>query len=113
MSKSGSRELYGLQSNHDLNSSTHVKTSQVAGCCDGSLPMCLEQGDLRIGDGDSARSDFARRSGDLFVPGVSLSISAGYHGKTEPMFSGIVLSQRVVVRRGSLWLEVECRDRRL
>src|SRR5262249_30501221 len=64
---------------------------------------------LRIGDGDSARGDFARSSGGLFVPGVSLSISAGYHGKTEPMFSGIVLSQRVVVRRGSSWLEVECR----
>ena len=65
---------------------------------------------LRIGDGDSARGDFARSSGDLFVPGATLSISAGYHGKTEPVFSGIVLSQRVVVRRGSSWLEVECRD---
>ena len=44
------------------------------------------------------------------MPGVSVSISAGYHGKTEPVFSGVVLSQRVVVRRGSSWLEVECRD---
>jgi uncharacterized protein len=25
---------------------------QSGGCCDGSLPVCLEQGDLRIGDGD-------------------------------------------------------------
>lgn len=25
---------------------------QSGGCCDGSLPMCLEQGDLRIGDAD-------------------------------------------------------------
>jgi Rhs element Vgr protein len=65
---------------------------------------------LRIGDGDSARGDFAESSGDLFVPGVSVSISAGYHGKTEPVFSGVVLGQRVVVRRGSSWLEVECRD---
>ena len=65
---------------------------------------------LRIGDGDSARGDFARSSGALFVPGVSLAMSAGYHGKTEPVFSGVVISQRVVVRRGSSWLEIECRD---
>jgi Rhs element Vgr protein len=65
---------------------------------------------LRIGDGDSARGDFAQSSGSLFVPGVSVSISAGYHGQTEAVFSGVVLSQRVVVRRGSSWLEVECRD---
>ncbi len=25
---------------------------QSGGCCDGSLPVCLEQGDLRIGGGD-------------------------------------------------------------
>jgi len=25
---------------------------QSGGCCDGSVPVCLEQGDLRIGDGD-------------------------------------------------------------
>lgn len=25
---------------------------QSGGCCDGSLPVCLEQGDLRIGDAD-------------------------------------------------------------
>ncbi|PYR63063.1 MAG: Rhs element Vgr protein [Acidobacteria bacterium] len=65
---------------------------------------------LRIGDGDSARGDFARSSGDLFVPGGSLSIKAGYHGKVEPIFSGVVLTQRIVVRRGSSWLEVEARD---
>jgi Rhs element Vgr protein len=65
---------------------------------------------LRIGDGDSARGDFAESSGDLFVPGVSLSIKAGYHGKTEPVFSGVILGQRVVVRRNATWLEVDCRD---
>jgi Rhs element Vgr protein len=65
---------------------------------------------VRIGDGDSASGDFPQSSGDLFVPGASLSISAGYHGKVEPVFSGVVLTQRVVVRRGSWWFEVEVRD---
>jgi Rhs element Vgr protein len=65
---------------------------------------------LRIGDGDSATGDFAQSSGKLFVPGASLSISAGYHGKVEAVFTGVVLTQRVVVRRGSSWFEVEARD---
>ena len=65
---------------------------------------------LRIGDGDSARGDFAQSTGKLFVPGASMSISAGYHGKVEAIFSGVVLTQRIVVRRGSSWLEVEARD---
>ena len=65
---------------------------------------------LRIGDGDAARGDFARSSGPLFVPGASVSMRAGYHGHTEAVFTGIVVAQRLVVRRGSSWLEVECRD---
>lgn len=65
---------------------------------------------LRIGDGDAAQGDFHWSSDALFMPGKSLSMRAGYHGTTEAVFSGTVLSQRVVVRRGSSWLEVECRD---
>lgn len=65
---------------------------------------------LRIGDGDAAGGDFRRSSGALFVPGATLTMRAGYHGETERVFGGVVLSQRLVVRRGSSWLEVECRD---
>jgi Rhs element Vgr protein len=65
---------------------------------------------LRIGDGNAATGDFPQSSGDLFVPGASLSINAGYHDKVEPVFSGVVLTQRVVVRSGSSWLDVEGRD---
>ena len=65
---------------------------------------------LRIGDGDAASGDFRRSSGTLFVPGATLTMRAGYHGETEMVFGGIVLTQRLVVRRASSWLEVECRD---
>lgn len=65
---------------------------------------------LRIGDGDAARGDFAQSSGDLFVPGNKVELLAGYHGETEPVFSGIILCQRLMVRRGTSWLEVDCRD---
>lgn len=65
---------------------------------------------LRIGDGDAAVGDFEHSSSALFVPGNKIVLKAGYHGKTEAVFTGVVLSQRLVVRRGSSWLEVDCRD---
>lgn len=65
---------------------------------------------LRIADGDPASGDFSHSSGDLFVPGNTVDILAGYHGATDPVFNGIVLRQRVAVRSGASWLEVECRD---
>lgn len=65
---------------------------------------------LRIGDGDSALGDFARSSSALFVPGNKIVLKAGYHGETEPVFTGVVLSQRLLVRQASSWLEVDCRD---
>jgi Rhs element Vgr protein len=65
---------------------------------------------LRIGDGDAARGDFARSSGELFVPGNTIALRAGYHGETQPVFTGVILNQRLVVRRDSCWLEVDCRD---
>lgn len=65
---------------------------------------------LRIADGDPALGDFVQSTGAYFVPGHELTIHAGYHGETEPLFTGIVLRQRLVVRRQRSWLEVECRD---
>jgi Rhs element Vgr protein len=64
---------------------------------------------LRIGDGDPARGDFAQSSGELFVPGHEMILLAGYHGKAEPVFKGVVVCQRLMVRNGSSWLEVDCR----
>jgi len=65
---------------------------------------------LRIGDGDPARGDFASSTGDLFVPGNKISLFAGYHGETEAVFAGVILTQRLVARDGTSWLEVDCRD---
>ncbi len=65
---------------------------------------------LRLADGDPAAGEFAVSAGDLFLPGNELTILAGYHGETEPVFAGIVLRQRLVVRPSGSWLEVECRE---
>lgn len=64
---------------------------------------------LRVGDGDPSASDFPLSSGELFVPGNEVTILAGYHGETKPLFRGVVTRQRAVVRRSSSWLEVDCR----
>jgi Rhs element Vgr protein len=65
---------------------------------------------LRVADGDPAAGDFSHSTGPFFVPGNQLDIYAGYHGATDLVFSGIVVKQRIVVRRSDSWLEVECRD---
>ena len=66
---------------------------------------------LRIGDGDAARGDFAREQ--------RRSVRAGRHGVHQRRLSrrnraGVqrrrARASGVVVRRGSSWLEVECRD---
>jgi Rhs element Vgr protein len=66
---------------------------------------------LRVADGDPSRGDFAQSSGAFFVPGAQVVIRGGYHGQVEEVFSGVVLCQRLVVRRDRSWLEVECRDK--
>jgi Rhs element Vgr protein len=65
---------------------------------------------LRVADGDPSIADFAVSSAEFFAPGQAIVISAGYHGTTEVVFEGIVVKQRVGVRRNASWLEVECRD---
>ena len=65
---------------------------------------------LRVGDGNPASGDFASSSGERFVPGNKISILAGYHGETEAIFGGVILTQRLVAREGATWLELECRD---
>ncbi len=65
---------------------------------------------LQIGDGNPAAEDFPQSSGDYFVPGNELTLLAGYQGEVEPIFSGIVLSQRITIRPRSSRLEVICRD---
>ena len=65
---------------------------------------------LRVADGNAATSDFPVSAGDLFVPGNELSVLAGYHGEAEAIFSGIVFTQRAVVRSSESWLEIDVRD---
>ncbi|VAX01201.1 VgrG protein [hydrothermal vent metagenome] len=65
---------------------------------------------IKINDGLVADGDFPYSSGDYFIPGKELSIVAGYRDEVAPLFTGLVLSQRIVVRSNQSYLVIECRD---
>ena len=65
---------------------------------------------IRIADGNPATGDFPISADELFVPGKALSILAGYHGEAEAIFTGVVFTQRAVVRSKESWVEVKVRD---
>lgn len=47
----------------------------------------------------------------VFLPGASLSVAAGYDGKQASIFSGVIVTQRLVINSSSNYvLEVECRN---
>lgn len=64
---------------------------------------------LVILDGDPALGDWPISNEDYFVPGSEIEIRAGYSGQVEPIFSGLVVEQRLRVRHRRIELEVACR----
>ncbi len=66
---------------------------------------------LVIHDGDAATQDFEVSSDDLLVPGKSIEINGGYSSDENLLFKGIIISQRIQVkRRGDSLLHVEAAD---
>ncbi len=63
-----------------------------------------------IVDGDVAAQDFEISNEAWFVPGNTLEIFLGYLNDEARVFKGIVIKQQITIRRGSSFLEVECRD---
>jgi Rhs element Vgr protein len=62
-------------------------------------------------DGEADTGDFVTSSSDTFVPGVTISIEAGYDSSNKVIFVGIITGQSIRIDSivGSA-LEVECRD---
>lgn len=66
---------------------------------------------LIISDGDAAAQDFPVSSSDIFLPGNTIEISAGYHSEETIIFYGIIIKHGIKVReRQAPVLIVECRD---
>ncbi len=66
---------------------------------------------ILILDGSAAKESFAVSNTDIFVPGKSITIEAGYSAKNKPIFTGVITKQalRVDGEIGSA-LEIECKD---
>jgi len=66
---------------------------------------------LRIQDGDVATQQYPAADSDTFVPGTPISIDMGYDSTNTTVFSGVVVSQRVVLdsEDGTVF-EVVCKD---
>jgi len=65
---------------------------------------------IRLSDGLAAEGNFEYSSSDDFLPGKNLTVISGYAENTQPIFSGVILRQKVIVKPETSWLEVECRD---
>ncbi len=65
---------------------------------------------ISVIDGDPALEDFEVANQDLFVPGKSIEIFAGYHSDETSVFKGIIITHRLRVRNNSSLLIVDCKD---
>lgn len=54
---------------------------------------------------------FTNSEGDDFIPGNDVKIDMGYGDKRETVFTGIILSQRLVVKKNTSYLEITCKDK--
>lgn len=66
---------------------------------------------LQLRDGEAARRTFPASDTAHFVPGKQIELRLGYRGDTEPVFTGLIVSHRVRVRKDATLLSLECRDK--
>ncbi|MCB0632246.1 MAG: type VI secretion system tip protein VgrG [Saprospiraceae bacterium] len=67
---------------------------------------------LEIADGSPASEDFPISDTDTFIPGAEIEVRAGYEGKNDSIFRGIVLKHtiRIDADEGPV-LVITCRDK--
>ena len=74
------------------------------------IPVAL----FRILDGGvfgSPEGKFENSESDDFIPGNEVEIEMGYGDKREKVFAGIILSQRLVVKKNNSYIEIKCKDK--
>ncbi|WP_253926765.1 phage late control D family protein [Dickeya dadantii] len=82
-----------------------------------SLHVCkrvnhIARAELVIVDGDMPQNRFPLSSGDLFKPGNSLTIAAGYASQEQLLFEGIIIRHGISIGgAGHSRLVIECRDK--
>lgn len=66
---------------------------------------------VQLGDGEAARRTFPASDTAHFVPGKQIELRLGYRGDTETVFTGLIVTHRVRVRKDATLLSLECRDK--
>lgn len=66
---------------------------------------------LVLFDGDVTEGDFSVSAGELFVPGKSIEIKAGYNGESKSIFKGTVIRHGIEILEGNTSkLVIELKD---
>lgn len=69
---------------------------------------------FRVLDGGAfgvSNESFTNSEGSDFVPGNEIEIEMGYGNNRELVYAGILLSQRMVVKKNRSYLEISCKDK--
>lgn len=66
---------------------------------------------VQLRDGEAARRTFPASDTTHFLPGKEIRLEFGYRGDTEPVFTGLIVTHRVRVRKNATLLSIECRDK--
>lgn len=69
---------------------------------------------IKIADGGSfglVNEPFANSNGDNFIPGKEIEINLGYADDRSLAFKGVVVSQRLIVKKNSSYIQVLCKDK--
>lgn len=63
---------------------------------------------VQMEDGEAAKGTFAISNSDRFVPGKKIEIQLGYRSQNTTVFIGLIVKQRIKVRKGGNALQVVC-----
>lgn len=69
---------------------------------------------IKISDGGSfglEKAPFSNSSSSDFVPGNDIEIKLGYDTSNDTVFSGVIVGQRMVVRKSTSYLLITCKDK--
>lgn len=63
---------------------------------------------IQVEDGEAAKATFTVSNSDRFVPGKKIEIQLGYRAQNDTVFKGIIVKQRIKVRKNGSVLSVDC-----
>ena len=63
---------------------------------------------IQVQDGEASKAGFDISSSDRFLPGKKIEIQLGYRSQNKTVFKGLIVKQRVKVRKGGTALSIEC-----